>query len=177
MLRRGQPDSWESCIVLQSKLTHSLVAKFPQHSVIACSTHILCCRERTLRMRPRTGVGEPLMPDVVVPKVHQNNHNYVSSADLHSDSLRKNLAWWVVTRRTSKTVKVGWLALAQVLALAQDNMVINWFQFAGTGMLSFHGWVYQVKEHHTVDGHSLRVILNNSPICSKYPSAILLGPW
>ena len=27
-----QPDSSESCIVLESELTHSLVAKLPQHS-------------------------------------------------------------------------------------------------------------------------------------------------
>ena len=56
VIRRGQPDSGESCIVLQSWLTHSLVAKFPQHSVVTCSTQISCCRERTLRMMPRTGV-------------------------------------------------------------------------------------------------------------------------
>ena len=110
VLRRGQPDSGESCVVLQSWPTHSLVAKFPQCSVIACSTQISCCRERTLQRRPRTGVCEPLMPDVVVSKVHQNNPSYVSSADLPSDSLCKNLAWWAVTWRTSKnhkTVKIG----------------------------------------------------------------------
>ena len=42
-------------------------------------------------------------PDVVAPKAHQN---YVSSADLPSDSLRKNLAWWAVTRRTLKNRKI-----------------------------------------------------------------------
>ena len=34
----------------------------------------------------------------------------MSSADLPSDSLSKNLAWWAVTRRTSKnhkSVKIG----------------------------------------------------------------------
>ena len=41
-------------------------------------------------------------PDVVVPKEHQNNCSYVSSADLPSDSVCKDLAWWVVTWRTSK---------------------------------------------------------------------------
>ena len=30
-----------------------LVASFPQHSVITCSMWILCCRRRTLRMRPQ----------------------------------------------------------------------------------------------------------------------------
>ena len=65
--------------------THSLlVAKFLQRSVVACSTRILCCKEVTLRTRPRTGVCEP---DVVAPKAHQS---YVSSVDLPSDSLRKN---------------------------------------------------------------------------------------
>ena len=56
------------------------------------------------------GVCEPLMPDVVAPKAHQNNRSYVSSANLPLDSLCKNLAWWVVTQRTSKnhkTVKLG----------------------------------------------------------------------
>ena len=59
----------------------SLVAKFSQSSVVACSTQILCCRGRTLRTRLRTNVCEPLMPDVVAPKAH---HKKVSSADLPS---------------------------------------------------------------------------------------------
>ena len=65
-----------------------------------------------LQMRPQTDVCEPLMPDVVSPKVHQN---YCSSADLPSDSLRENLAWWAVTQRTlknHKTVKIGGWALS-----------------------------------------------------------------
>ena len=52
---------------------------------------------------------EPLMPDVVAPKAHQNNCSYVNSADLPSDLLCKNVAWWAVTWRTSKkhkTVKI-----------------------------------------------------------------------
>ena len=44
-------DSVESCIVLQSGATCSLVAKFPQHSVVPCSTRISCCRRRTLQTR------------------------------------------------------------------------------------------------------------------------------
>ena len=72
------------------------------------------------------GVCEPLMPDVVSLKVHQNNCSYVNSADLPSDSLRENLAWWAVTRRTlknHKTVEIeGWV-LARVWALARDNTV------------------------------------------------------
>ena len=68
VLCRGQPDSGESCIMLQSWLTCSLVAKFLQRSVVTCSTQISCCRERTLRTRPRTSVCQPLMPDVVASK-------------------------------------------------------------------------------------------------------------
>ena len=60
----------------------------------------------------------PLMPGVVVPEAHQDDHSCVSDLTLSS---HKNLAWWAVTRRTSKyykTVKVGgW-------ALARDNVVV-----------------------------------------------------
>ena len=68
-----------------------LVASLPslQCSVVACSMQILCCRGRTLRMGPRTSVCEPLIPNIVAPKAHQNNHSYLSSADLPSDSLQK----------------------------------------------------------------------------------------
>ena len=55
-LCRGKPDSGEGCIVLQSRLTLSLVAKFLQHSVVTFSTQISCYRERMLRTRPQTGV-------------------------------------------------------------------------------------------------------------------------
>ena len=50
--------------------------------------------------------NEPLMPDVMVPKAHRNNRSYVSSADLPSDSLHKNLAWWTVVQRTLKNHKL-----------------------------------------------------------------------
>ena len=60
------------------------------------------------------GVCEPLMPNVVAPKAHQNNRSYVSSADLPLelplDSMRirkKNLH---VTQRTLKTAKLSKLA-------------------------------------------------------------------
>ena len=69
-----------------------------------------------LRTRPQTGVCEP---DVVAPKAHQNSCGYVSSVDLPSDSLHKNLAWWVITRNCQNW---GW-TLAQVSALARDNTV------------------------------------------------------
>ena len=127
VLPRGQPDSRESCIVLQSGPTRSLVAKFSQRSVVTCSMQISCRRGRMLRTRLRTDVCKPLMPYVVASKVHQNNHSYVSSADLPLDSLCKILGTWTVTRKTSKnhkTVKIGGWALAQISALAQDNSVV-----------------------------------------------------
>ena len=44
VLRRGQPDSGEGCIVLQSGPTDSLIVKFPQCAVVACSARISCCK-------------------------------------------------------------------------------------------------------------------------------------
>ena len=95
VLRRGQPDSEESCIVLQGWPTRSLVAKFPQHPVVACSTQISCCKEKTLWMRPKMGVCEPLMPDVVASNVQSQ---LCELSGPPSDSIRKNLAWWAVTQ-------------------------------------------------------------------------------
>ena len=66
-----------------------------------------------------------VMPDVVVPEAHQNDRSYVRELSGPTlDLLRKNLAWWVVTWRTSKnhkTVKIGGWALAQGWALAWDK--------------------------------------------------------
>ena len=102
--RKGPPGCEVSChgtewtcnvgssVILQSGPTHSLVAKFPQRSVVACSTRISCCRGRMLQTRPRTGMCEPLMPDVMAPEMHQNNRSYVRSADLPSDTLRENFS-------------------------------------------------------------------------------------
>ena len=53
-------------VMLQSGPTCSLVAKFPQRSVVTCSTQISCCRGKMLQMRPQTDVCEPLMPRCVV---------------------------------------------------------------------------------------------------------------
>ena len=105
-------NSGESCNVQQSVPTHSLVAKFLKCSVVTCSTQTSCCRGRRLRTRPQTGLCQP---DVMAPKAHQNYRSYVSSADLPSDSLHKDLAWWMVTKRTLKkykTTKIGGWALA-----------------------------------------------------------------
>ena len=95
-LHRHLSDSRESCIMLQSGLTRSLLAKFLQHSVVACSTQILCCRGTMLQMRSRIDLCEPLMPDVVAPKAHQSNRSYVNLVDLPLDSLCKVFAWWAV---------------------------------------------------------------------------------
>ena len=70
--------------------------------------------------RCEPGHGQVCEPDVVAPKAHQS---FVSSADLPSDSLRKNLAWWVVTRRTLQTTKPSKVG-GGVWALAQDNTVL-----------------------------------------------------
>ena len=43
------------------------------------------------------------------------NSSYVSSADLFLDSKCKNLAWWAVTRRTTKTTKLSKLEGGRLL--------------------------------------------------------------
>ena len=94
MLVWAQPDGEESCIMLESGLTPSLsVAK-----VLQCSMWILFCTQRTLWMRPWTGVCKPLMP---VFCTWANEPTF--------DSLHKSLAQSAVTWRTSKkqTFKIG----------------------------------------------------------------------
>ena len=69
------------------------------------------------------GVCEPLMPDVMASKAHQNNCSYVSSP---SDSICENLAWWAVTWRTLKnheTVKIGGWVLARDNAVIENNFL------------------------------------------------------
>ena len=70
--------------------------------------HVKLAKFRAAREeRCEPGHRQVCESDVVAPKAHQS---YVSSAGLPSDSLRKNLAWWAVTRRTlnnHKTVKSG----------------------------------------------------------------------
>ena len=72
---QGKPDGRQSCIVLESESYHSLVAKLPQHSLLSLSVRVLCCRQRTLRARPRIGVRKLLMPDVMAPEAHQNDRS------------------------------------------------------------------------------------------------------
>ena len=71
----------------------------------------------------------------------------MSSVDLPSNSIHKNLAWWAVTRRTSKkhkTVKIGGWALARVWALAKYNTVFT---------IGVYRWPYldSILKHSTVN--------------------------
>ena len=52
-----------------------LIALLPIFLGGTSGTWILCCRRKTLRTRPWIGVCNPLMPNVVVPKVHQNSRS------------------------------------------------------------------------------------------------------
>ena len=48
-------------------------------------------------MRLRPGVCKTLMPDVVVPEAHQNDHSYVREISGPTfDSLCSSLTWWAV---------------------------------------------------------------------------------
>ena len=59
--------------------------------------------------RLQMGVCETLLPDVVTLEAYQNDCNYVHEVNGSTfNSLRKNLAWWAVTQKTSinhRTVK------------------------------------------------------------------------
>ena len=65
---RGQSDSGESCIVL--------IASCPSFRSNQLSLQYVNFRGRTLGMRRWTSLCKPLMPDVVAPKAHQNNHSF-----------------------------------------------------------------------------------------------------
>ena len=75
-------------------------------------------------MRLWPGVCKTLMPDVVVPEVHQNDHSYVRELSGPTfDSLCSSLTWLSVIytedlkkNKTKKLKTQGW-------ALAQDNKV------------------------------------------------------
>ena len=67
---------------------------------------------------------ETLMLDVMAPEAHQNVHGYIRElSEPTFNSLCKNLAWWLITWRTSKnhkSVKMGGWALVWGWALARD---------------------------------------------------------
>ena len=68
-------------------------------------------------------VCETLLPDVVAPEAHQNDHSYVCELSGPTfDSLCKNLAWWAVTYTEDLTeLKIGGWALVQGWALARGH--------------------------------------------------------
>ena len=95
----------------------------------------------------------------------KRNRSYVSSVDLPSDSLCKNLAWWAVTRRTSKnhkTVKMGGWALAWVWALARDITVLT----SVTGRLRD---AQTIKVHGVYSTSKVDLILHETPPGAKRP--------
>ena len=91
-----------------------------------CNVHRLQYADFVLQVRnianeATNRVCGTLLLDVVAHEMHQNDHSYVRELSGPTfGSLCKNLAWWVVTWKTSrkhKTVKIwGW-------ALFWDNMV------------------------------------------------------
>ena len=83
---------------------------------------ILCCRKRTLRTRPRTGVCKPLMPDVVASKA-QSQLCDLSRPTFGFTTQEFSMVGGYTDNH--KTFKIGGWALAQVWALAQDNTVFS----------------------------------------------------
>ena len=95
VIRWGQSNSGEGCIMLQSGLTRSLVAKFPFSR---------CLQYVNFMLQGKNAVNEATDGCVwtfdVRCRVAQRTY-------VPSDSLRENLAWWAVTRRTTKLSKLG----------------------------------------------------------------------
>ena len=85
VIRRGQPDSGENCIVLQSRLTRSLVGQNAMNEAMDR-------RVRTFDAWCHAA---------------QSASEQLQLCELPLDSLRKNLAWWAVTRRSLKNHKTG----------------------------------------------------------------------
>ena len=113
---KASPTVEKSCTMLRNGPTHSLVAKFPQRLVVACSTPNFVLQGKNAA---NEATDECVRYFDAWCRVAQ--WTYVPS-----DSLRENLAWWAVTQRTlknHKTVKIGRWALARVWAFAQDNTV------------------------------------------------------
>ena len=96
-------------------------------ALVPCSTRILCCKPRTLQTRLQTGV---LRLDVVALEVHQNYCSCVCELSRPTfDSLRKNLAWWVVTQKEDlknhRTVKIWGDTFPVLLALRNIDNVLH----------------------------------------------------
>ena len=69
--------------------------------------HILCYRGRTLRTTPCRVCANLWYLMLWMPKAHQNNRSYVSSAEPTFGVTTQKLAWWAVTQRTSKYWRVS----------------------------------------------------------------------
>ena len=136
MLRRSQPDSGESCIVVQSRPARSLVAKFRSVQVVACSTRISCCREgRSVRTRTRRGCMHANLWCLMSwhPKCIETIVAIIMSSTTY---LRiQNLAWWAITWRTLNH-KLSNLSRA----LARDNTIKVWH--------SWHTHCFAEKRQH-----------------------------
>ena len=71
---QGQPNGRETCIVLESSPTRSLVIKLLQ---CPYANFILQSRNAADKLRSQTGVCKTLLPNVVVPEAHQDDHSYI----------------------------------------------------------------------------------------------------
>ena len=106
VLHQGQPDGGESCIMLESGPTRSLIVKLSQRLLLAVCEFCTVSEEHC--KRGYRWVCETLLPNVVAPEAYQNGCSYVHELSGPTfDSLRKNLAWWAVTWRTSKTTELS----------------------------------------------------------------------
>ena len=99
VLRWGQLNSGEGRIVLQNRLTCSLVAKFPQCSVIAWSTWICGAGKERCKWGHRAVCANLWCLMLWCPNASEQSqlHVYVSSADLPLDNLA-----WCYTENTEK---------------------------------------------------------------------------
>ena len=101
-----------------------------------------CCLQYTNFVLQGKNIANETMegvcePDVVAPKAHQNNCSYVSSADLPSDSLCKDLAWWVVTWRTSKTKKKNCQNWGLGTCAGMGACLGQYSTYKGNGLVTF----------------------------------------
>ena len=86
--------SLRPCFVEASMMVENHYHCQPSTSYVACSTWILCRKLRMPWIRLWLGVCKTLMPDVVVPEVHQNDHSYVRELSGPTfDSLCSSLTW------------------------------------------------------------------------------------
>ena len=83
--------------MLESGPTHSLIAKLSQHLLL-----VVCEFHSAGEQRSEQGYRQECANfDAMAPETHQNHYSYVGEFSIPTfNSLRKNLAWWVVTRRT-----------------------------------------------------------------------------